>query len=602
MAIIDELITLLGFESDSSVKTESDKYNSSLKSMTDGAAKLAAGVLIAQVAVTGFVKSFAASTDESGKFAAQLGISYESLQELEYAAKIAGGSVDELRGDLAGLAEQFGHLDSADNILLDMAEKMEGLSRVEQLQLGKQLGLSSGTLRLIAEGRDGIAALRQEARALGGVLSEETTKDAAAFQDQLVRLDTVTGALFGTIAAGLLPVLTESSKLMTDFVVANQELIKSSVGQVVGGMTMGLGFFSDAVMLVLSLLPDLEGGLDATRVIALAVATAMGILATKVIIASLPFIVMGAAIAGVIIILEDLWTAIQGGDSVIGDLVNAFSTRFPKISEVIGRVVETGKDFFSTFWKVIKKYVGLIGDIFGTSFGVWVDIFSKGFQSIEDLFDGMSFSDAATKLIDGIGDSFSLGFELIKEDFIKFFKEITDLFVDLDLSGKVSGFFTFDDDDPEAQEVDTNETKPKPKPKPQINEEGIQTAVIGVIDAVIGSTDEKKVISDPKTEIDPIKPQQIGLTDIVAGAIKLVADTTPDNADGKMSFVGQANSPVKSKIPASIVNSTSNAKADNRQFNVVINGANSPENVTNQLMQKTGFSDVFSGAMPLGGG
>lgn len=570
MAIIDELITLLGFESDSSVKTESDKYNSSLKSMTDGAAKLAAGVLIAQVAVTGFVKSFAASTDESGKFAAQLGISYESLQELEYAAKIAGGSVDELRGDLAGLAEQFGHLDSADNILLDMAEKMEGLSRVEQLQLGKQLGLSSGTLRLIAEGRDGIAALRQEARALGGVLSEETTKDAAAFQDQLVRLDTVTGALFGTIAAGLLPVLTESSKLMTDFVVANQELIKSSVGQVVGGMTMGLGFFSDAVMLVLSLLPDLEGGLDATRVIALAVAGAVSILAGNMLIAAVPFLVIGIAIAAVIIILEDLWTAIQGGDSVIGDLVDSFAKKFPLIAEVIGRVVKIGSEYFTTLWEVIKTMFSFITDYISTSLAFWLDIFSAGFQFIEDLLGDVSLADAVEKMMDSMGDAFSSAFESIKKDFTEFFDEITDLFVDLDLAGKIKGVFTFDDDEPEDQEFTTGEQALKTKSK--INRGDVKDPGVSVVDVVVASVTQS------------------------------IIESVPDNAGGAASFVGQANGPVESKIPASVVNSTSNSKADNRQLKVIINGANSPENVTSQLIQKTGFGDMALNAMPLGGG
>lgn len=545
MAIIDELITLLGFESDSSVKKESDKYNYSLKSMTDGAAKLAAGVLAAQAVITGFVASFAATTDESGKFAAQIGISYESLQELEYAAQIAGGSVDELRGDLAGLAEQFGHLGSADNILLDMAEKMEGLSRVEQLQLGKQLGLSSGTLRLIAEGKDGIAALREEARALGGVLSEETTKDAAAFQDQLVRLDTVTGALFGTIAAGLLPVLTESSKLMTDFVVANQELIKSSVGQVIGGMTMGLGLFTDAMSVLISFFPDLEGGLDATRVIALAVAGAMSILAANMLIAAAPFIVIGIAIAAVIIILEDLWTAIQGGDSVIGDLVDSFTKKFPLIAEVIGRVVGIGSEYFITLWDVIKTTFSFITDYISTSIDVWGDIFSAGFQFIEDLLGDVSLEGAVEKLMDSMSDAFSSAFESIKKDFTEFFDEITDSFVDLDLAGEIKGIFTFGDDEDAADG--------------------------GVVGAIAGVTK------------DAIKDME-------------------GNAGGTASFVGQANGPVESKIPASIVNSTSNSKADHRQLNVTINGANSPENVTSQLIQKIGFGDMALNAMPLGGG
>lgn len=49
----------------------------------------------------------------------------------------------------------------------------------------------------------------------------------------------------------------------------------------------------------------------------------------------IPFIAAGAVIAGLVIILENLWMAFEGGDSIIGNFVNQFTEKFPKITEVL---------------------------------------------------------------------------------------------------------------------------------------------------------------------------------------------------------------------------------------------------------------------------
>lgn len=372
MAVVDELITLLGLQTDSSVKSESGKYNKALGSMTETAAQLAKGVIAAQAAITGFVAIFAAATDEGGKFAKQNNITFESLQELEFAASRAGGSAAELRGDITKLAEEFGNLGPADQTLLNIAERMEGLGKIEQLQLGKALGLSEGTIRLLQEGRSGIESLRKEARGLGLVLSEDTAKKAAKFQDQLTNLKGAVLGIGGAIAAGLLPELTSVTEGITEFVMANQDIIKSGIGQVVGGISMGFGLLGDAISFLLSLLPEFQGELDATKVIAVAVAGAVGILAANMLIAAAPFIAIGLAIAGVILILEDLWTAFQGGESIIGGFIDDFGERFPALAQELGLVFEDISrafgaviDFFVDGFKLIVKGWNLIGSIVG---------------------------------------------------------------------------------------------------------------------------------------------------------------------------------------------------------------------------------------------
>lgn len=438
MAIVDELITLLGLETDSSVNTESSKYNKALGGMTKTASILAAGIIAAQTAITGFIVSFAASTDEAGKFAKQNNIAFESLQELEFAVKRAGGSASELRGDIAKLAEEFGNLGPADQTLLNIAERMEGLSAIEQLQLGRQLGLSEGTIRLLQEGRSGIESLRKEARSLGVVLSEDTAKKAAEFQDQLTNLKGVFMGLAGAIAAGLLPELTEVTQGITEFVQANQDLIKSGVEQFIAGVSMGFGIVGDAISFLLGLLPEFEGELNAVRIIALAVAGAVGILAANMLIAAAPFLLMAAAIGVVLLIIEDLWVAFQGGDSVIGGLVDSFANRFPKIFEFVKTVFNGIIAFFSDIGP--KMFSSLI-DAFNTNFELIKNIVLSALQFIEDLLSGVSLSEATDKLLGGLSDAFSAWFD---ESLDNFFGFITDLSKSIfSFADKFKGFFGF---------------------------------------------------------------------------------------------------------------------------------------------------------------
>ncbi|UQN41876.1 hypothetical protein [Agarivorans sp. B2Z047] len=450
--IVDELITLLGLKSDPSVKRESEGFNKSMRGMEDSAKKLAAGIVVAQGLISAFVLSFAASADEAGKFADQNNITYESLQELEFAMERVGGSSAELRGDISKLAEEFGNLGPADKMLEDLAERMEGLSRTEQLQLGKQLGLSQGTLRLIAEGRDGIAALREEARALGIVMSEETKKDAAAFQDGLYNLKKAALGVAFAIAAGLLPELSAVTNGMTDFIVANKEIIASSVEQVVRGIAMGFGIVSDVIGFLLGLLPEFTGELDATRAIALVVAGALGVLAKAAIVAALPFVKIGLVLAALILIIEDLWALFTGGESVIGNLASKFAESFPAIAKVVEDTIAFivgifGKVKWGELWKALigqaKKNLGFLKDIF-----------TSVFQFIEDLLSGKGLAEAAKNLGSNVTKAFKTAFGDLIAYAEKFLGDLLKKIVDFDIGGKIKSFFGFGSDEDLSKAVD----------------------------------------------------------------------------------------------------------------------------------------------------
>ena len=111
MAVVDELVTLLGLETDPSAKGEAKSFSELVGGVRK--ASLAAGTALIALSGAAFAmaKQFAGTADESGKFAASVGINIKKLEELEFATERAGGSSSELRGDLDGLAKTFGSAD-----------------------------------------------------------------------------------------------------------------------------------------------------------------------------------------------------------------------------------------------------------------------------------------------------------------------------------------------------------------------------------------------------------------------------------------------------------------------------------------------------------
>lgn len=195
-----------------------------------GAAISVVGAGIA-VAVRGQINA----ADDLAKTADRIGIPVEALSQLDYAAKLSGVSLADLRTGLQQMArqvveneEKFTELgiavrDSAGNvrpimdIFRDVSDQFAALPEgAERTAMAMELFGRSGAnmAPLLKNGAEGIADLMAEADALGLTLTEETGRAAEAFNDNLTRLGSVVTGLARQMAAALLPVLVE----VTDFV------------------------------------------------------------------------------------------------------------------------------------------------------------------------------------------------------------------------------------------------------------------------------------------------------------------------------------------------------------------------------------------------
>lgn len=280
---------------------------------------LGAGAIVA--GVRSFIDGVREIGDELDKTSRVLGISSRELQAWRHAAELGGVSGAEFSGALIRLqrnaldasqglqtsarifdrlgvsvTDASGELKDAGTLLTELADPIAAIEspteRVGVLTtiLGRQ-GARLGPL--FERGAEGIEEARRELERLGGGVSEEAIEAAAELTDAQARLDLAMLSLRSRIGLVLLPIVERFTVGVTDLVAVFNDWI-------------GESRLVEAALIVLGI-AAVEAG---SAVFASWVA------------AALPFIAIGALILGLILIVEDLIVAFEGGDSAIARLID----------------------------------------------------------------------------------------------------------------------------------------------------------------------------------------------------------------------------------------------------------------------------------------
>lgn len=353
------------------------------------------GAMLAGNAIVGAIRDFANSFEEQAgalqDSASAFDITTQSLQELRFAATSAGlstgqadASLQRFQQSVAGAAsgskaqadafralgvnvrDSSGHVGELGDLMDGVAA---GLGRIEdptrRAQLAVDLFGRSGSrlATVLHEGEGGLAALRAELATLGGGMSGEAIDAANAYGDATDRLAVAQDALRSVLATALLPLLTTFVKKLVE---VEAWLVKTARGtHVVELALVALGGAAtvQAARMLRAWLPVL-----------------------------LPFAKMALAIGAVVLVVDDLITLVNGGDSAIGRLMDSLvgvgtSQRF----------VQVLRDAFEG----LKLFLGdLAGDVrvLRDSFGEWftgaragvgelVDTFTSAWGTIRARFD-----------------------------------------------------------------------------------------------------------------------------------------------------------------------------------------------------------------------
>lgn len=175
--------------------------------------------------------------DETAKSAARVGTSAEELSKLQYAASLSAVSNEELQGALQKVAKQAadanpafeamgikvkganGELKDSAELFKEVAGKMAGYKDGSQkTALAIELFGRSGAnlLPLLNQGAEGLAAMGEEAAALGGVIGNEAAKSAEEFNDKLTKLKTAGFGMLMQGVEGAMPALQDIASAFVD--------------------------------------------------------------------------------------------------------------------------------------------------------------------------------------------------------------------------------------------------------------------------------------------------------------------------------------------------------------------------------------------------
>jgi len=401
MAIVDELLVGLGFEFD---EKELGNFQKSVDSTTKVLGNFIKVTFAATAAVGALLGTSAKATDEVTKQARQVNVLTGEYDALLHASEITTGSSQSVSAALQNLSvraseaargvgsgvEAFGMLGisatdangkikTTDVLLSETADALNNLEDESQrLELADKLGLKEINL-LLLEGSGGIKKLTDEAKALG-VITEEDAKAAEAFNDAQSRMLRVLNTVRRMIATGLLPELQNVIDTFTEWLKANKAIIKQRFQvfvKVLGKVLSVLGKTFGIVLDILGRFVDTIGGLD--NALRLLVITFGAIIAMRIGALFLSFvtlmrsagtaalvmnakmllipILIGLAIAALALLIEDIITFINGGDSLFGEMLKEFPL-INKAFEILREILSEVWDFVQMIGKGIGEFAG----------------------------------------------------------------------------------------------------------------------------------------------------------------------------------------------------------------------------------------------------
>lgn len=397
MAVVDELVTILGIKLAADALGKLNTFKEGIAGVTKTLAGLGVIVTGAATAAGFFIKGVVDEAAELDKLSQKTGISTDALQEWQYAAQKSGVDAKAVTNDLVNLQKtmsspipgQFnatmamfgvsardasGKLKTTDQLLGDMAGKFQNMSQQKAAQWASKLGISDDTLLLLRQGKDGIEALRKEAHKLGGVIPSESIKKAAEFKKQLAELQFALKGITSQVAIATLPAISKLVQGFKDFIESNREWISLGLEALMGGIVNGFERFFAVVKQVFSafgpladtiqqFLPEMDGVELVTHLVTGALTGLLVILSPLLI----KIAAVGAAVVAASIVFEDFFTYLEGGDSVIGSLFDAFAERWPDLFAAIQKVGSFIKDniivVLEVAWDVVKAFGSAFADV-----------------------------------------------------------------------------------------------------------------------------------------------------------------------------------------------------------------------------------------------
>lgn len=346
--ILRELLVKLGLDIDEAKFAKGQLAAEVLKAGLSKVAEMATEAVHSMVEM---VNKTAESGVEILEFSRATGISTDRIQDFMTAAAFTNVSVGELRMGLQSLSRNMnaakggsdeaqkaftklgvkitdasGKLRGADEVMLDVADRFKAMpDGPEKLAMSMTVMGKAGRnmVEMLSEGREGIEELAKETPNLTEA-QIQASKEIVKTRKQIAL---VTENLWQRAIGPLLPMINELLKRWLQFKRENAEIMRQRIEKYLGLVVKAVRFLGDALELVHDNAGLVKTILGAGGLIfvfnALSIAAVKAALATAAswVAAAAPFLLIAGAIAGILLVFDDLRGYAEGEDSLFGTFV-----------------------------------------------------------------------------------------------------------------------------------------------------------------------------------------------------------------------------------------------------------------------------------------
>lgn len=410
MAVVSELVSKFSFIGS---LTPQKEFNANLKLSVGLLAGAAAGIAAAAGGMFAFVSSQTQAADALTDFNAETGIAVERAQELGFAAMMAGSSAEAMTASLAGLSkvagdasrglgrgrkafdelgisvtDAAGNVKTADVLFNELRESFArlGTSAGAQKSIIASLGLDPSTFQLLNATSEEVDVLIEKAQALG-VVTHEQAEAAAAFQDSLGIAQFGVSALGQQIAISLAPAMQGITDRFVDFLIANKDLIRDGLTWLGEVLVSTVGFIERMAPVALA---------AAAAFVAWQLATG-GLVAILGVLLS-PVVLITAGIVALLLIVDDLIVAFNGGKSVIRDFFLEFLGF--DIVPIMQGIVDAFLWMIDTVSGLLEPWFAAIGGLFSAVINVFKGNFTGALDDLKLAF--AAFGDFVLGIVSGL--------------------------------------------------------------------------------------------------------------------------------------------------------------------------------------------------------
>lgn len=501
-----DLTRIMDGEAESAGKSSGSKFADAFGSVAKiglaSVGALAGATIAAGGALVKGTADVAAYGDNIDKMAQKMGLSAQAYQEWDAVMRHSGTSIESMQSSMKTLANAVENGNGAfERIGLTMEEvqsmsnedlfaatitALQGVeNETERTYLAGQL-LGRGATELGALLNTSAAdtqAMKDRVHELGGVLSDEAVKNAAAFQDSLQDMQTAFGGLKNNLMSEFMPGLTSVMDGLTSIFAGDSDKglgqISAGIEGIVNTISSTIPAFMDvASKIVISLataitdnLPTLlSTGADALITIVTGlinnlpeiIKTGLEVIVTLAngIAESLPELI--PTIVDVVLQIVDTLTdpdtlgaLVDASIAIIIALANGLINALPKLlekaPEIIGNlvtaIIQNVPKLFEAALKIIVELVSGIGkNLYRLGTAAW-EIIQTILTGIGDVFTQMW--DIGSNIVSGIWEGISAGYTWITNkitgwigDVVGFFKRILGIASPSKVFSELGGFMS----------------------------------------------------------------------------------------------------------------------------------------------------------------